>query len=77
MSDFFWAKIECIGATLTVVSFAAIVLSCHIMPSLYCWSESHCTTRPTNSCERDYDYSCFLNGKKIKITCLQLVASKL
>ena len=48
---------KCIGATLTVVSFAAFVRSRHTTPSISRLRESACcVTRPKNGCERDYSY---------------------
>ena len=37
---------------------------------------TRCETRPNNGCERNYAYCRSSNRKKIKITRLQLVASK-
>ena len=34
LSEYFLVKMKCIGATLTVVSFAAVVWSCHTTPSI-------------------------------------------
>ena len=48
---------------LTVVS-AANVWSCYTMPSLPCWRESHCVTRPNNGCKRDYTYGLSLTERK-------------
>ena len=69
LSNYFCTKIKCIVATLTVVSFSAVVWSRHI--SIPRWIESHCVTRPNNGCERDYAYSRSFNRKKIKIILLQ------
>ena len=76
-SNYFWAKIKCIGATLTVVYFAADVRSRHTTPSIPRRRESYCVTRPDNGYGRDYAYSRFSNRKNIKIIRLQLVASKI
>ena len=45
-SNFFWAEIKCIGATPTVVSFAAEVWPRHKTPSVPRWRESYYVTRP-------------------------------
>ena len=34
LSEYFLVKMKCIGATPTVVSFAAVVWSCHTTPSI-------------------------------------------
>ena len=34
LSEYFLVKMKCIGATLTVVSLAAVVWSCHTTPSI-------------------------------------------
>lgn len=48
---------KCIGATLTVVSFAAFDRSRHTTPSISRLRESACcVTRPKNGVERDYSY---------------------
>ena len=53
---------------LTVVSFAAVVWSCHTTPSIPHWRESTlCVTRPNNGCKRDYAYCCSSDSEKIKI----------
>ena len=53
---------------LTVVSFAAVVWSCHTTPSIPHWRESTlCVTRSNNGCKRDYAYCCLSDSEKIKI----------
>ena len=47
-------KIECIGAALTVVSFAAVVWSRHTTPSIPRWRESALRDETNNGCEKDY-----------------------
>ena len=69
---------NCIGATLTVVSFAAVVWTHHTTPFISRLRESaRCVTRPKNGCERDYSYCCSFNREKIKIIRPQLVTSKI
>ena len=59
---------KCIDAMLTVVSFAAVVWSCHTTPSIPRWRESTlCVTRPDNGFKRDYAYCCSSDSEKIKI----------
>ena len=66
-SDYFCAKVKCIGAMLTAVSLAAIVWSHHTTPSIPHLREHHCVTRSNNGWERDYAYSCSSNRKKSKL----------
>ena len=59
---------KCIDAMLTVVSFAAVVWSCHTTPSIPRWRESTlCVTRPNNGFKRDYAYCCSSDSEEIKI----------
>ena len=69
-SDYFCAKVKCIGAMLTAVSLAAVVWSHHTTPSIPHLREHHCVTRSNNSWERDYAYSCSSNRKKSKLLIL-------
>ena len=66
-SDYFCAKVKCIGAMLTAVSLAAVVWSHHTTPSIPHLREHHCVTRSNNGWERDYAYSCSSNRKKSKL----------
>ena len=78
LSKYFLAKRKCIGAMLTIVSFEAVVWSCHTTSSIPCFRErTCCVTRPTYGCERDQAYCCSSNREKTKIVCLQLVAPKI
>ena len=56
-----------IGATLTVVSFAAVVWSRYTTPFISRLRQSACVTRPNNDCEGDYAYYRSSNREKIKI----------
>lgn len=51
LSEYYYAEINCIGATLVVVSFGAFVWSHHASRSL---PRPRGVTRPNNGCNRDF-----------------------
>ena len=70
LSKDFYSKIKCIGATLTVASFAAFVWSRHTTPSIP-------RRRPNNGCERDHSYCRSSNRENQHYLSLEVFASKI